>query len=92
MISKRLASLCRFALVGCLGFVVDATIVFLLVQLLGAEPINARIPAWLLAVSTTYFFNLLFTGLKRPFFFPIFGDFFLFTNMIVFIKFHFIIS
>lgn len=61
MISKRLASLCRFALVGCLGFVVDATIVFLLVQLLGAEPINARIPAWLLAVSTTYFFNLLFT-------------------------------
>ena len=61
MISKRLASLCRFALVGCLGFIVDATIVFLLVRLLGAEPINARIPAWLLAVSTTYFFNLFFT-------------------------------
>lgn len=61
MISRRLASLCRFALVGCLGFVVDATIVFFLVHLLGAEPINARIPAWLLAVSTTYFFNLLFT-------------------------------
>lgn len=61
MISKRLASLFRFGVVGCLGFVVDATVVLLLVQLLGAEPINARIPAWLLAVSTTYFFNLIFT-------------------------------
>ena len=61
MISRRLASLCRFGLVGCLGFVVDATVVLLLVQLLGAEPINARIPAWLLAVSTTYLFNLVFT-------------------------------
>lgn len=61
MSRARLARFIRFGLVGCLGFVVDLGVVFVLIQALQLGPVSARIPAWIAAVSTTYFFNLLFT-------------------------------
>lgn len=57
----RLARFIRFGLVGCLGFVVDLGVVYALIQGLHLDPVPARIPAWIAAVSTTYFFNLLVT-------------------------------
>ena len=51
----------RFGFVGCFGFVVDLVVVFALIQCLGLDPVSARIPAWIAAVTTTYVFNILFT-------------------------------
>lgn len=61
MNAARLARFIRFGLVGCLGFVVDLGVVYALIQVLHLDPVPARIPAWIAAVSTTYLFNLLFT-------------------------------
>lgn len=61
MNAAHLARFIRFGLVGCLGFVVDLGVVYVLIQLLHLDPVPSRIPAWIAAVSTTYLFNLLFT-------------------------------
>lgn len=58
---ERFVSLFRFGLVGSLGFLVDAGIVFLCANFLKIDPLLSRIPAWILAVSTTYIFNSRFT-------------------------------
>ena len=57
----RLIRFIRFGLVGCAGFVVDLSIIFAFVQVIQLDPILARIPGWISAVSVTYSFNLLFT-------------------------------
>ena len=59
--SARLVSLLRFGLVGSLGFLVDAAIVFLCANCFNIDPLLSRIPAWIAAVSTTYNFNSRFT-------------------------------
>lgn len=46
----------RFVIVGCLGFVVDAGIVFALSEA-GVSPILARIPALVAAIFTTWILN-----------------------------------
>ena len=46
----------RFAVVGCLGFVVDAGLVLVLIKA-GASPVLARIPALGAAVFTTWILN-----------------------------------
>jgi putative flippase GtrA len=61
MSTARLARLIRFGLVGCLGFFVDLGVIFALIRGLRLDPLSARIPAWIVAVSTTYILNLLFT-------------------------------
>ena len=69
MISSRLPALIRFSLVGIIGFLVDAGIVFILTNYLNSDPVFSRIPAWLLAVTTTYIFNVNFTFLDKSFLF-----------------------
>ena len=61
MNTARLLRFIRFGLVGGVGFVVDLGVVFALVHVSELDPVVARIPAWITAVSTTYLFNLLFT-------------------------------
>ena len=61
MNTDRLLRFIRFGLVGGVGFVVDLGVVFALVYVFELDPVVARIPAWITAVSTTYLFNLLFT-------------------------------
>jgi putative flippase GtrA len=46
----------RFIVVGCLGFVVDAGVVFVLSEA-GVSPILARIPALAAAILTTWTLN-----------------------------------
>ena len=61
MNAARLVRFIRFGLVGSFGFVIDLGVVFALIQALQLDPVLARIPAWIAAVSITYLFNLLFT-------------------------------
>jgi len=46
----------RFVVVGCLGFVVDAGVVFVLYET-GVSPVVARIPALAAAILTTWTLN-----------------------------------
>lgn len=50
------AEFLRFVVVGCLGFVVDAGVVFLLFEG-GISPVLARIPALTAAIFTTWILN-----------------------------------
>ena len=61
MNAARLVRFIRFGLVGGFGFVIDLGVVLALIQALQLDPVLARIPAWITAVSITYLFNLLFT-------------------------------
>ncbi len=54
-----------FALVGLLGFVVDAGIVQVLVRRFGADPYAARVISFLAAATTTWGFNRRFTFAGR---------------------------
>ncbi|NEP77037.1 MAG: GtrA family protein [Okeania sp. SIO3B3] len=54
------AKFCKFACVGCLGFVVDAAVVSLLVWI-GLDPYSSRLGSYLAAVTTTWYFNRKFT-------------------------------
>jgi putative flippase GtrA len=51
----------RFALVGVVGFLVDAGVVAILVRLLGVGPYPARACSYLFAVTTTWSLNRQFT-------------------------------
>ena len=51
----------KFSLVGVLGFAVDIGTLYLIVGLFQITPLWARLPSWLLAVTTTYFLNIAFT-------------------------------
>jgi putative flippase GtrA len=51
----------RFALVGVIGFLVDASVVAVLVPLLGVGPYQARLCSYLFAVTTTWWLNRQFT-------------------------------
>lgn len=70
MAADRLIRFLRFGLIGCLGFAVDAGIVFSLVYGLNASPLFSRFPAWLIAVSVTYAANLAFTFRDTKAFLP----------------------
>lgn len=61
MAASRLIRFVRFAMVGCLGFAVDAAFVFGFIYWLGGSQLWSRFPAWLIAVSVTYSVNLAFT-------------------------------
>jgi len=50
-----------FGLAGTLGFLVDAAVVTLLVQLGGMNPYAGRLVSFLCAVATTFAFNRAFT-------------------------------
>lgn len=54
----------RFSIVGGLGFFADTFAVFAFVYGVSASPLWSRFPSWIIAVSVTYSFNLLFTFRK----------------------------
>lgn len=56
----------RFALVGVAGYVVDASVLTALVELLLIDPYSARIVSFLCAASTTWWLNRHFTFAKLP--------------------------
>lgn len=51
----------KFAMVGCIGFVVDLSSLFLFYDLLGIDLIPARMLAFILAVTTTWYGNRRYT-------------------------------
>ena len=51
----------RFCVAGCIGFVVDAGVLELLVRLLGADPYGARVVSFLCAATTTWWINRRYT-------------------------------
>lgn len=57
----QLVKLSHFALVGCLGFIVDALIFFIGFQLVKLDMMTARVIAFLFAASTTWLGNRLLT-------------------------------
>lgn len=61
MRNEALIRYLRFSSVGCLGFIVDTSFVYAFVYGVKASPLWSRFPSWIIAVSVTYFFNLLFT-------------------------------
>lgn len=58
-----------FAVVGSIGFAIDAALLTLLTQCAGWTPLHARIPSFLLAVAVTWLLNRRYTfrgrGLQR---------------------------
>ena len=64
MNTDRLLRFIRFGLVGGVGFLVDLGVVFALAYVFELDPVVARIPAWITAVSTTYLFNFSYRGKK----------------------------
>ena len=56
----------RFALVGVAGYVVDASALTALVELLSVDRYSARIVSFLCAASTTWWLNRHFTFAKLP--------------------------
>ena len=54
----------KFALVGAVGFGVDIGSTYIVVNFAAISPLWARLPAWLLAVTTTYVLNIIFTFSK----------------------------
>jgi putative flippase GtrA len=55
------SELLRFTIVGGVGFLVDASILTLLVQVIGLDPYSSRVVSFLAAASTTWWFNRVFT-------------------------------
>jgi putative flippase GtrA len=55
------ASLIRFGVVGCIGFVVDFTVLRLLVSAAAVNPILAQVPAFGVAVIVTWMLNRVWT-------------------------------
>ena len=51
----------RFIVVGSLGFVVDAGILYLLNGLMGYSPVLSRVPSFSVAVVITWWFNRQYT-------------------------------
>jgi putative flippase GtrA len=51
----------RFALVGVAGFLVDASVVAVLIRVFAIGPYQARIGSYLFAVTTTWWLNRRFT-------------------------------
>jgi len=56
----------RFGLVGIAGYVVDASVLTALVELLSIDPYSARVVSFLCAASTTWGLNRHFTFAKLP--------------------------
>jgi putative flippase GtrA len=50
----------RFGLVGVAGYIVDITVLLLVVRL-GVDPFSARVPSFIAAASATWFLNRRFT-------------------------------
>ncbi|HTP38400.1 MAG TPA: GtrA family protein [Steroidobacteraceae bacterium] len=65
MTARSLVRMAGFALAGGVGFVVDATILTLLVDGAGWSPLSARLPSFLLAVSVTWLINRHFAFADR---------------------------
>jgi putative flippase GtrA len=65
----------RFACVGVVGFVVDASAVALLVRLLGVGPYQARLGSYFCAVTVTWWLNRQFTFASKGAPFPEFLKF-----------------
>jgi putative flippase GtrA len=55
----------RFALVGAAGFVVDVAAVYAIIAVLELAPIAARVPAFFVAASFTWYLNRRFTFADR---------------------------
>ena len=51
----------RFCLVGTVGFVVDAGLLYALMRGVGADPYSGRVVSFLVAASVTWAFNRWFT-------------------------------
>ena len=64
MRNEDLIRFLRFLSVGCLGFIVDTSFIYAFVYGVNASPLWSRFPSWIIAVSVTYSFNLLFTFSK----------------------------
>lgn len=56
----------RFGLVGVAGYVVDATVLTALVELLTLDPYSARVASFICAATTTWWLNRHFTFAKHP--------------------------
>ena len=61
MSNQSLIRFLHFSCVGGLGFIADTSAVFAFVYGVDASPLWSRFPSWIIAVSVTYSFNLLFT-------------------------------
>ena len=59
------SALLRFALVGCVGFAVDAGLTLLLHAGAGLGELQARVPAFLVAATVTWWLNRHFTFRAR---------------------------
>lgn len=51
----------RFLLVGAVGFVVDGTVLLLLVHALGASKVWSRVPSFMIAVTATWWLHRHYT-------------------------------
>ncbi len=67
MISKATAlRFLKFGLIGGIGFVVDSTVLLLGTKILNLDPYTARIISFIVAATTTWFGNRIFTFADRP--------------------------
>jgi putative flippase GtrA len=66
MLNPRLQKLARFGLVGVLGFLVDATVLHLLVSFCGLNLLAARVCSFVCAATTTWVANRMFTFTAVP--------------------------
>ena len=58
---RRAAEICRFVIVGGIGFIVDGGILLLLVHAADMSRVWARIPSFLVAVTVTWWLHRVFT-------------------------------
>lgn len=56
----------KFGMVGTVGFVVDAGVLYGFLYLAGLDPYSARVPAYLAAATTTWALNRAFTFRGAP--------------------------
>lgn len=56
----------RFSVVGVIGFVVDAAILYMMMRGLGFDPYSGRCVSYLVAATTTWYLNRRFTFRRSP--------------------------
>ena len=61
LVSRHLAPLLKFSIVGTIGLLVDVTALYLLLYLVGFGPYAGRLGSFLIAATTTWFINRVFT-------------------------------
>ena len=61
LMSRHFGTLIRFSIVGTIGLLVDLTLLYFLLYLVGTDPYLGRVGSFLGAVTVTWFLNRTFT-------------------------------